>query len=282
MKWLIAADTGCNIYTLNSEVCDFKSVPLTIRVGEKEFIDTQSLNKKMMMDEVYSYSGKTGSACPSPEAFREAFDGYNNIILFTITSGLSGSYGSAKIAKDMELEGHPEKNIEVIDTLSAGPEITLLVEYAQKLIAEGLDFSSVVEKVKAYQSNTHLGFILDCLDNLVKNGRVNKLVAATVGVLGIKLVGCASKKGTLEVTHKARNFNIAIKKLIADMEEHGFKGGKVNITHCFNPDGANTIKNEIIKKFQSLTDKDILISPTNGLCSYYAEKGGILVGYTSI
>lgn len=279
MKWLIVSDSGCNILNFESNSLTFKSIPLTIMVDNKEYIDDENINPTELMDAVYNYDGKTSSACPSPEAFRAAFDGFDNIIVFTLTSGLSGSYNSAMLAKKTELEKHPEKNIEIIDSLSAGPSITCMIYHTKRLIEQFDDFDKVVSKLHSDFNNFHLSFILDRLDNFVKNGRVSKLVAATVGVLGIRIVGCASKEGTLSVTHKARNFNIAINKLISDMEEKGYKGGEVIISHFLNLEGCKKIKEIITSKYP---DSKISIMDNRGLCSYYAEKGGILVGYSSL
>lgn len=276
MKWLIVADSGCILKKLKSDSVDYKSVPLTIRVGDTEYVDDENLSPDELMDAVYAYDGKTGSACPAPEAYKSTFEGYDNIIVFTLTSGLSGSYNSAVIAKDMELEEHPEKNIEICDTLSAGPTIAMMVKYAVALIEKGLSFEDVRAELKKGLPKIKLSFILDHLDNFVKNGRVNKFVAATVGVLGIRIVGIASQTGTLEIRHKARNFNIAINKLISDMESFGFCGKLVTLSHYAAEEAAAKIKETILKKYPNCV---IDIMPNNGLCSYYAEKGGVLVGY---
>lgn len=279
MKWLIAADSGCNITDINSDKVDFKSVPLSIMVGDKEYIDDENINSEELMNAVYSYDGKTGTACPSPDSFRSVFNDYDNIIIFTLTSGLSGSYNSAVIAKEMELEAYPQKNIEVVDSLNAGPPITAMINHTVKLIERLEDFSSVKAALYRDFKHFHLGFILDRLDNFVKNGRVSKLVATTVGVLGIRIVGTASSEGTLEVSHKARNFNIAIKKLINDMEEAGYHGGEVILSHFQGLEGCEKLKTFILSKYPNAS---ISIMNNGGLCSYYAEKGGILVGYSSL
>lgn len=276
MKYLIVADSACNIYTYESNEFDFVSVPLTIRVGDDEYVDTDKLNVTELMNAVYSYDGKSGSACPSPECFKSAFDGYDKILIFTITSGLSGSYNSAVVAKEMELEEHPEKEIHIYDSLSAGPSITLMVQYAAKLIEEKLSFEEIVKKLDSNFRTFKLAFILDKLDNFVKNGRINKLVAATVGVLGIRIVGKASLEGTLEVVHKARNFNQAVKKIISDMEENGYKGGKVILAHFEADNVINQVKEAILAKYNNAK---VTIMANSGLCSYYAERGGILLGY---
>ena len=78
-----------------------------------------------MMIEMYQTKDQTASACPSPDAFLEAYKGAENVIAITITGGLSGSQNSAQLAKNMLLEEAPETNIEVFDSLSASSELVL-------------------------------------------------------------------------------------------------------------------------------------------------------------
>ena len=120
----------------------------------------------------------------------------------TITGTLSGSYNSAEIAKKIYLEEHPDTKIHVIDSLSAGGEVDLIVRKLNHLVAEGLDFDQVVDGITAYQAKTKLLFVLAKVDNLVKNGRLSKLVGTVVGLLNIRMVGEASKTGTLELLQK--------------------------------------------------------------------------------
>ena len=83
-----------------------------------------------------------------------------NIFLVTITGTLSGSHNSAQLAKNIYLEDHPDTKIHVIDSLSAGGEVDLLVEKLNDLIDQGLSFEEVVEAITAYQEKTKLLFVL--------------------------------------------------------------------------------------------------------------------------
>ena len=66
------------------------------------------------------------------------------------------------------------------------------------------------------------------------------------------------------------------KGLLKNMKEMGYRGGKVIIDHCFNENAAVQLK-ELIKK--EFANADIRIGKTGGLCSFYAERGGLLVGF---
>lgn len=206
MKWKIIADSGCDYRSLDNLAPDteFVSVPLTIQVGETIYRDDAQLNIDQMMEEMYATTTASKSACPSPDDYMKSFEGADNIVVVTITGTLSGSYNSAEIAKKIYLEEHPDTKIHVIDSLSAGGEVDLLVRKLNRLVAEGLDFNQVLDAITAYQSKTKLLFVLAKVDNLVKNGRLSKLVGTVVGLLNIRMVGEASMTGTLELLQKAR------------------------------------------------------------------------------
>lgn len=281
MKHIIISDSSCDIRFLNNPGKDlaFACVPLTIRVGEKEFTDNEFLNPSEMLREMYAYKGKSTSACPSPEEWALQFRRADEVFALTITSGLSGSYNSAMTARSMVLEECPDKKICIIDTLSTGPEMALLIEKLNEYISEGLDFDTVCAKIQSYRQHTHLLFKLESLDNLVKNGRTSRLTAKMADILNIHIVGCASQEGTLEVLHKCRGANRAYSSMLREMIQNGYSNGKVIISHCENEAGANILKAKIEEAFE---DPDIHIIPTGGLCSFYAERKGILLGYESV
>jgi len=124
--------------------------------------------------------------------------------------------------------------------------------------------------------HTHLLFTLQSLANLARNGRVNPAVAKLAGVLGIVIVGKASDVGTLQQMHKCRGEKRAIDTLYKEMKAHGYAGGRVRIGHNFNLAGAQVLREIILAEFPGA---DISIEQSAGLCLFYAEEGGLMVGY---
>ncbi|MDY4761252.1 DegV family protein [Streptococcus thoraltensis] len=278
MTWKIVADSGCNLVALQglAENVAFVRVPLTLQVGSQLFIDDEGLDVEHMLDILKETKAAATSACPSPDAYMKAFEGADNILVVTITGGLSGSQNSAQIAKDMYLEDHPNTNIHVIDSLSAGGEMDLLVQKMETLIAAGLSFDEVVSQIKAYQEKTKLIFILAKVDNLVKNGRLNKVLGKVIGLLNIRMVGKASSEGKLELLQKAKGQKKAVSASYQEMVKAGYQGDRVLIAHCHNDKICQQL-NDFIKK--DYPAADVQVVPTSGLCSFYAEDGGILMGY---
>ncbi len=279
MKFGIVVDSGCdltNIELISNENIAFNRAALKLQIGNKEFIDDFNLDVKEFMREMTEYKGKTGSAAPSPGDWYSFYEQSESVFAITITGTLSGSLASAQVAKNMFLEKNPEKKICIIDSKSAGPEITLIVHKLTELISQQLEFDEIVERIENYQRHTHLLFVLESLDNLVKNGRVSAVQGKIAGLLGIKILGCASDEGTLELLKKCRGKYSAYDEAVQVMQEKGYKGSRVIISHCFNDDKAEYLKKSIKEKYP---DSKILIMPTSGLCSYYAEKGGILLAF---
>lgn len=278
MTWKIVADSGCDYREITdlANQTKFESVPLTIQIDNEIFVDNAQLDIDGMMEKMYATSTASKSACPSPDDYLRRFEGAENIFVVTITGSLSGSHNSAQLAKKLFLEEHPTANIHVIDSLSAGGEVDLIVKKLNDLIKEGLSFEQVVEAITHYQKNTKLLFVLAKVDNLVKNGRLSKLIGAVVGLLNIRMVGEASHTGTLELLQKARGAKKALTAAVDEVLKAGYKGGRIIIAHRNNEKFCQQFTEVIKEKFPAA---DISFLPTSGLCSFYAEEGGLLMGY---
>lgn len=278
MTWKIIADSGCDYREIADLATDtsFKSVPLTIQVDSEIFVDDANLDIDLMMEKMYATSTASKSACPSPDDYLRSFEGAENIFVVTITGALSGSHNSAQLAKKLFLEEHPTAHIHVIDSLSAGGEVDLIITKLNELIKEGLSFDQVVEAITHYQEKTKLLFVLAKVDNLVKNGRLNKLIGAVVGLLNIRMVGEASETGTLELLQKARGAKKALTAAVDEVLKAGYKGGRIIIAHRNNEKFCQQFTEVIKEKFPAA---EISFLTTSGLCSFYAEEGGLLLGY---
>ncbi len=274
MNYKIVCDSTANLTELRN--IPFSSVPLKIRTDEREFTDNESTNIEEMIEYLKTYKGKSGTSCPSPDEYVEAFGDADYVFCITISGNLSGSYNAARIAKEEYESTYPDKKVSVIDSLSAGAGLALIAEKLEELISQGKDFEDICSEISQYQQSTELVFSLESLTNLANNGRVSHSVAKIAGILGIRLICKASAEGTIEPMDKARGDKKAMEILYRNMKNTGFAGGKVIIDHCFNLQGAETVKNMIIEEFPNA---DVKIGINRALCSFYAEKGGIIIGY---
>ena len=274
MNWKIVADSSSNLMELDG--MEYTSVPLKIITDQKEYVDCPGLDVKGMVEDLQRYKGKSGSSCPNAQEWIDSFGEAEAVFGVTISSNLSGSYAAAIQAAEDHRTAHPGAKVFIMDSLSAGPEMQLFIEKAKELIHNGLSFEKVCEQIKEYARRTHLLFALQSLKNLANNGRVSPAAAAISGALGIRVVGKASDQGTLQPLHKCRGENATLRTIVKEMLQNGWKGGKVRISHCLNRESASALADLLRKEHKNCS---IEILPCTALCSFYAEKGGLIIGY---
>ena len=268
----IVSDSSADM--LKFEGVDFKSVPMSISTSERTFTDDELLDTGELIDYMEKYNGRSFTACPGTQAWLDAFEGADVIYVVTLTSALSGTYNSALVAADMYMEEHPGAKIHVFDSLTTGPEMRLMVEKIAEFDKAGKSFEDIVMLIEAYKKQTGIFFSFRSLHNLAQNGRVKKLAAAAVGVLGLRIVGTGSPEGTLEVNAKRKGDNHAAAEIFHQMEERHYNGGRIRICHTDNEELARKYVHIIKKRWP---DCDVKAYPSRGLIAYYAERGGIIL-----
>ena len=273
-NYKLVSDSTSNLFEMTG--VDYAYVPMKINCGGMEFVDTPALDLKNMEAQLKKSKERSGTSCPNAQEWLDAYEGGDRVFAVTITGSLSGSYSAARQAKADYEEAHPDARVHVINSLSAGPEMELLLYKLKELIDEGKDFDTIKAEITEYQKHTRLGFALLCLDNLARNGRVSKAVAKVTGVLNIRIVGKASTEGTLEPMHKARGESRMLSALMSVLDSEGYDGDRVIIRHADNAATAELLRIEIWQKYPSA---QVDIAACAGLCTYYAETGGLLVGF---
>lgn len=273
MKYKIASDSSSNLFF--REDVAYAAVPMKIIAGDKEYVDDLQLDVAGMVDDLKKHKGKSGSSCPNVQDWLDAFGEAEQVFALTITSELSGSYSSAMNAASLYESENPGRKVFVLDSRGTGPEMILAAEKIKALIDEGLDFEEIKEQLIAYHKHLQTLFCLQSLTNLARNGRVNPAVAKISGVLGIQIVGEA-RHGTITPVHKARGEKKALQAIVDLMKEKGlFDGAKVRIAHCLAPEKANALVELVRSQFPNC---QFHVDPCGGLCSFYAEAGGLIIG----
>ena len=151
-----------------------------------------------------------------------------------------------------------------------------LNEKVMELAEQGLDLETIKAKALEYYRNTHILFCLESMMNLARNGRVPMAVAKIGGMLGIRVCGDA-KAGRITPVHKPRGAKKATQTLLDMMIERGFyDGAQLRIAHCFAQQQAQDLADATLARFPNAK---ITIEPTTALCSFYAEAGGLMIGF---
>ena len=272
-KIKIVSDSGSDILELDG--ADFATVPLKICTAERQFTDDAFLGVEEMVSFLEKYKGRSTTSCPNVTDWLSAFGDADEVYCTTITSKLSGSYNSACIAKAQYEEMHPDRKVYVTDTLSAGPELKLITEKIKFLLDSGISGEELLNKLYAEREKSGLFFLLKSMKNLANNGRVPHLVARIAGIAGIHIVGKATD-GMLDLTDKCRGESRALDTILANLKATGFTSGKVYISHSFNESAAEELATMIYAAFSNV---DVEVYKSRGLCSFYAERGGMIIGY---
>lgn len=282
--WKLVSDSGCSLLVpdgpdglagIDVDI-DHAEVPFVISVDNTDYIDEPGIDIEKMLEHIANCRSGGRTSCPSPHAWLEAWGDAGNVLAFTLSSALSGSYNSAIAARHMALEKNPDRNIAVINTCGAG----VFPEHLLHAICEGIEngdsFDTIVSVADKAVRETQVMFALGSLDNLIKAGRLNKLVGYAAHRFNISAIGVASPGGRIELRHKFRGMKKTYDKLIDTLRETGFAGGELVISHCMNEEGAEKLGHLIKAEW---LDTDVSVVPASGLCSYYMGKDGMIITY---
>lgn len=286
MSWAIVADSSCNLRSWKPQAPDttFVSVPLTIHVGGEEFIDDANLDVAELNRTVAQESQASSSSCPSVGVWAEEFRRADNVVAITISANLSGSYEAANTARTMVLDEFMRdhagimtgKNIFILNSRATGGKMELIVELLDRYLTTNPSFDDVVAYLEKLDAASTVVFSLSSFDNLVKNGRMPRLAGSIASKLNIRMLGTASAEGTIKIVGPTRGEKKMYRKTIEVMASDGYHGGLVYIDHVDNEKSASELKAIIEAQWPQA---EVHILPCGGLCSYYAEESGLIIGY---
>lgn len=278
MNYKIVADSSCDLYKELEDKLNVSLVPFKIDVDEMQFVDDKNLNVNELIHAMKNSPNPVRTSCPSPGDFVEEYRkaGVDNIFVVTISSPLSGTYNSALLAKEMFKEEEPNKFIHVFDSKSASIGETLVAMKIHELIEKKLSNLEIIEKVEKYIKEKRTYFILESLDNLIKNGRISKTKGLIANVLNLKPVMGSDEDGNIKLVENARGTKKAFRRLVEIIGETGerFEERILAISHANALERAEELKKEIQSRYNF---KDIILVKQAGLSTAYANDGGIIL-----
>jgi DegV family protein with EDD domain len=232
----IVTDSACD---LPEPVCDdlgIAVVPLTIRFGEREFVDRKELSVDAFWRELEASPVLPETAAPSVGAFEEVFrrlgdEGADGIVCINLSAQLSATMQSAQVAAKA-LDG--EIPIEIIDSQSASMGIGNLVLHAARRARAGASVGDIVAEVESRRSRQHVYAALDTLEYLRKGGRIGGAQALLGSVLSIKPV-IEVVEGAVEPAGRVRTRSKALRFLV-DQVPVGANIESLSVLHANAPD----------------------------------------------
>jgi DegV family protein with EDD domain len=250
-------------------------VPLTINIDGKEYLEGVDLMPQEFYEKMCNGKELPKTSQPSPAAFADFFktlSGKRPILCLTISSGLSGTYQSACVGRDMS-----GQDVTVFDTLAGSLGHGLQLIEARKLAIQGLPIDKIVEFLDELRKRSNILILLDTLENIVKGGRLSKFQGSIAKILDIKVLleGVEGKVEIIEKTRGKRRFLMRTIDIIGE-RKRDFSDTVFGITHIDNLKDAEFLRDEIIKRYKP---KDVIINYMGATMGTYAGKGGMIVSF---
>lgn len=276
MSYKIIGDSCLDIPIELKKDGRFQIIPLTLQVGDHVVVDDDSFDQKSFLELVKTSPDCPKTACPSPEAFKKAYQcPEEDIYVITLSGHLSGTYNSARVAQELYEEEFGPKNILVIDSESASAGETNLALWICDMYDQGLSFTEISEKVLAMRDIQKTYFVIDTLEPLRKNGRLTGLQAFFATALNIKPI-MGADHGVIIKVNQARGLNKAYGMMcdIAVKEAGETSDKRAVITHVNCRERAEQVKRELLKL---ASFAEIVIADAAGVATVYAADGGVIL-----
>lgn len=254
-------------------------LPLRVLFGEEEYLDRVNLSvddfyNKLIETDVFP---KTSQIPPFTyeEAMEKEVEAGNEVLVFTVSSKLSGCYQSAVNAASSFGD-----KVRVIDTLSVSMGIQILIERALAMIAEGKGLDEIVERLEEEKQKIRVVALLDTLEYLKKGGRISSTKAMAGKILGIKPV-ISFDGGEVNLLGTARGSKSGSNLLMKYTEENAIDLSRPfgMVYSGFSDVLLKKYINDSARLYEGRNPSDFVISRLGACVGTYAGPGTIGVAY---
>lgn len=215
----ILIDSSADYTAEEAKQNNLELVSINITMGGKNYLDGVDLTRDEFYDLLVASEEFPMTAQPSPQEFVDIFEDVkekgDQLVYLSLSSGLSGTFQSATLAKSMV----EYDEIYLVDTLSATRAIRLMAEYACKLREEGIDAATIAAKLEEFKSRVVIYSAIDTLEYLQKGGRLSKAAAAVGELANLKPIITVTQEGKMAVPAKALGRNKALSTLVKLVSE---------------------------------------------------------------
>lgn len=281
MKIKIIADSACDLPLSYVKENEIEIVPLTVNIKGTFYKD--DLGVSITYDDFYKAirAGElTSTAQVNIYSFEETFKKYVEegyaIIYIGLASVLSGTYNSARVARDNILEKYPEANINVIDSTVVTMGIGILINNAKNMANKGKSPEEIVTWVEENKSRVNHAIVLDNLAHLKRGGRISGATAAVGTLLGVKPTLYINRDGSLSQGPKVKGRKKAISYLLNELREKGenLENQVIYIAHADSKEDALGLKNKILEEFKV---KDIIVNDIGTVIGTHAGPDALAI-----
>jgi DegV family protein with EDD domain len=274
----VIADSGCDLPDELLAENKIEMVPLKVTFEDGEsYLDRVEITPQEFREKMYRSKELPKTATPDPntflEIFRRALSEAGEVVCICISSGLSSTYQSAMLAKDM-LE---TEKIRIVDSLTASLGEGILAIRAAEMAGQGLPLDTVFHKLIDYRDSLNTIFTLDTLENVIKGGRLTKLQGLVGNILDIKPI-FQGMEGKIEVLEKLRGRRRALRRLTTLLGEmtREVEGRIIGLSHMDCLSDVTGLKEEIERLYGPAR---IIVAEMGSTLGTYAGKGGIIMAF---
>lgn len=274
----VITDSGCDLPMELLVENQIEMVPLKVTFEDGDsYLDRVEMSPQEFREKMYRSKELPKTAAPDPNTFLDVFSRAlseaGEAICICISSGLSSTYQSAALARDM-LE---TEKIKIIDSLSASLGEGVLAIRAVEMARQGLPLDTVFSRLEGYRDNMKTIFTLDTLENVIKGGRLTKFQGLVGNILDIKPI-FQGVEGKIEVLQKLRGRRRALRRLtvlLGEMSQE-VEGCIIGLSHMDCLVEVNELKKEIERLYGPVR---IIVAEMGSTLGTYAGKGGIIMAF---
>lgn len=267
--YVISCCSTADLSKEHFEKRNLKYICFHYELDGKEYKD--DLGQSMPFEDFYramQNGAETKTSQVNAAEYEEYFESFlkegKDILHVCLSSGISGSFNSANIAKDMLQEKYPDRKIYVVDSLCAASGFGLFMDKAADLRDEGKTIDEVHDWLEANKMKMHHWVFSSDLTFFIKGGRISKTAGIIGGVLNICPIIFVDRLGKLSVVQKIRTKRKAISTIVDKMEEHAEGGldynGKCYICHSACYEDARAVADLVEERFPKLNGKVLINS----------------------
>lgn len=262
-KIAVITDTASDLSLDEIKQYNIKMLHYQIVYKEHTYKDQLEIHPKQVLDHLETEIPST--SLPSLEEMHEVFEeiineGYKEVIVVPISSGLSGCFNAINMVKDE----FPQLKVNVFDSRTLSAPQGVLAKVAATLADEGKSSEEIIKVLEDKRAKQHTFFVVDTLKYLVHGGRIGHVSAAVGKLLNLKPIITIGDDGQYETIAKVRGRAKAI-RYFAEEASKILSSGKTYEIYFSHADGENT-KEEIIKEIKAIVpdakiEGDTWISP---------------------
>ena len=257
-EYILSCDTMADLSEEQYKAKDIHYIYFHFELDGKDYYD--DLGKSVPFEQFYKAMQEGADTKTSQisigeylEFFEQFLEQGKDVLMVTLSTGLSATYNSAVCAARIASERFPERKIRIVDSLSGSAAIGVLVDKAADMKAAGMDIDELAAWIEANRTKAQHWFFTSDLKYLIRGGRVSKAAGTVANVLGICPVMAVDNEGRIVVDSKARSKKKAIEKVVAMMEKHAENGydydGLCVICQALCMDDARELERRIKEKF---------------------------------